>query len=180
MPAPKGNKNAKGKATGRKSKYNKDFCETAYKLCLLGATDKDLADFFKVEEKTINNWKKDHIEFLQSINNGKEIADMEVAQSLYRGAIDRTIPKQQAIKVKEIIYENGKKVAEKERVEIVELEEVIPSDFRNAQFWLRNRKSDKWRDKQDVDVTTNGESINKPLSMEEAKARLEQLMSGKA
>jgi hypothetical protein len=31
---------------GRPTKYKEEYNEQAYKLCLLGATDKELADFF--------------------------------------------------------------------------------------------------------------------------------------
>lgn len=147
-----GNKNALGNNGGRPTLYKEDYNEQAYKLCLLGAKDKDLADFFNVDEATINNWKIAHPVFFESISAGKQIADMEVANSLYKGAIDRVVPKQIAIKVKEVKYdENGKRISDKERVEVVEIEEFIPSDFRNAQFWLKNRNPERWRDKQELD-----------------------------
>lgn len=41
------------KMTGRPSKYRPELCEQGEKLCRLGATDKDLADFFEVNETTI-------------------------------------------------------------------------------------------------------------------------------
>ena len=147
---------------GRPSDYKEEYNEQAYKLCLLGATDKELADFFHVCEATINNWKNEFPEFLVSIRNGKEIADMEVAKSLYLGATDRTAIKQQAIKVKEVQYANGKKVSEVEKIEVVELEEFIPGDFRNAKHWLNNRNPNRWKTKNDVDHTNNGESFQAP------------------
>lgn len=152
----------KGKEpVGRPTKYQPAYAEQAYKLCLLGSTDADMASFFNVSESTINLWKLSHIEFSESIRDGKKIADMEVASSLYKGAIDRVVTKQQAIKVKEIKYnEQGKKISEAEKVEIVELEDFLPSDFRNAQFWLKNRHSDIWRDKQEFDHTSQGDKIN--------------------
>lgn len=146
-------------SVGRPTSYKEEYNEQAYKLCLLGATDKDLSDFFKVTEQTINNWKNDFPKFFESISLGKEKADMEVAQSLYKGAIDRTVPKEQAFKVKEVFYENGKRVKEEERIEVVVVDEFVPSDFRNVQFWLKNRKSDRWRDKQEIDHTSGGEKI---------------------
>lgn len=156
MPAPKGNKYAEGNEGGRPTLYKDEYVEQAYKLCLLGATDNDLAIFFEVEESTINNWKIEHKEFLESIRSGKQVADMEVAQSLYRGAIDRTVPKQVAIKVKEVKYENGKRLSDTEKVIITQVEEFIPADFRNAQFWLKNRNPERWRDKIEVDNNHSG------------------------
>lgn len=42
------------KKRGRKSAYQKEYANQALKLCLLGATDKELADFFSVSEQTLN------------------------------------------------------------------------------------------------------------------------------
>ena len=36
---------------GRPTEYKEEYNEQVYKLCLLGAKDKELADFFNVEEK---------------------------------------------------------------------------------------------------------------------------------
>ena len=63
------------------------YVDQAFKFCLLGATDADLGQFFDVDERTINNWKESHPEFLQSLKAGKEQADARVAQSLYRKAL---------------------------------------------------------------------------------------------
>lgn len=153
MAAEKGNKHAEGNEGGRPTLYKEEYNEQAYKLCLLGATDKELADFFEVDERTINNWKKDYNEFFQSIRNGKKIADIDVAASLYKTTQDRIVTEQQAIKCKEVSYnEDGKRV-EKETVKIVEVEKIIPADFRSQSFWLKNRSSGNWRDKTEVENT---------------------------
>jgi len=60
--------NAK-KKNGRPTRYKKEYNEQARKLCLLGSTDKSLADFFDVSEATINNWKIQHSKFLKSMLN---------------------------------------------------------------------------------------------------------------
>jgi hypothetical protein len=41
-------------------------------------------------------------------------------------------------------------------VEIVEYVEGYPPDTNAASLWLRNRRPDLWRDKQDVDMTVHG------------------------
>ena len=61
---------------GRPSAYKPEFGPQAEELCKLGAIDKDLAEFFEVDERTINRWKEAHPEFRQSIRAGKIIADM--------------------------------------------------------------------------------------------------------
>ena len=58
--------NKKKRPVGRPSKYKSEYAEQARKLCLLGATDTDMADFFDVDEATINRWKLDFPEFCES------------------------------------------------------------------------------------------------------------------
>ncbi|MES1763769.1 hypothetical protein ACKWMU_12765, partial [Escherichia coli] len=54
----------------RPTKYQEAYAEQARKLCLLGYTDAELADFFEVSESTINKWKLDYPEFSESIKKG--------------------------------------------------------------------------------------------------------------
>jgi hypothetical protein len=138
------------KGQGRPTKYKPEYDEQVYKLCLLGAKDTEIADFFEVNEDTIYEWKKVHPSFSEAIANGKTKADMEVANSLYKTANDRVVVKQVPIKTKNVFWKDGKKI-EEEKVEIVEIEEIIPADFRSQSFWLRNRKSDVWREKSEID-----------------------------
>lgn len=55
----------------RPTKYQEAYAEQARKLCLLGYTDAELADFFEVSESTINKWKLDYPEFSESIKKGR-------------------------------------------------------------------------------------------------------------
>lgn len=73
--------------TGRPSSFNPDYCERAESLCLLGLKDTELAQHFGVTEKTLNNWKHEYPQFLQSLNAGRVCADSCVARSLYQKAI---------------------------------------------------------------------------------------------
>ena len=128
---------------GAPTKYNEDYNEQALKLCLLGATDIELADFFDVEEKTINNWKKKHPEFLQSIKEGKDQADSRVAESLYNRALGYS-----HADTKFATYEG-------QITDSKEYTKHYPPDTTAAIFWLKNRQSSKWRDKTESNVTHN-------------------------
>lgn len=122
---------------GRPSAYREEYAEQARKLCLLGATDKEMADFFGVSEQTLNAWKKDFPEFLESLRAGKMKADAQVAQKLFDRATGSEWTEQQAIKVKAGRGE--------ERVEIVTVRRAAPPDTNAAMFWLHNRRPDQWR-----------------------------------
>lgn len=125
---------------GRPSKYKEEFAEQAYKLCLLGATDAEMADFFGVDEDTLNNWKKRHEEFFGSITRGKQIADASVAEKLYERANGYSHPEDKIFQYK------GAPL-------IVQTTKHYPPDTQAASLWLRNRQPDKWRDKQDHELT---------------------------
>ncbi|WP_077920398.1 hypothetical protein [Spirosoma sp. 209] len=141
MAAHTGNTFAEGNDGGRPSKYKEEYAEQAYKLCLLGATDEELADFFGVHKDTIYAWRAAHQEFSDSIKAGKISADMNVVNGLYNKAIGAEWEEEQAFKVKRGQFE--------EEIEIVKVKRVAPPDFQAISLWLRNRQPTKWRDKVD-------------------------------
>lgn len=125
---------------GRRTEYREEFAERAYQFCLLGATDKELATFFDVSEKTVNTWKKQHPEFLQSIKKGKEIADATVADRLFKRATGYEHPDTH------ISVFMGEAT-------ITPTIKHYPPDTTACIFWLKNRQKDKWRDKRETEVT---------------------------
>lgn len=130
------------KKGGRPTSYKAEYARQAYRLCLLGATDRDLAEFFRVSEVTINAWKKKEPRFLKSLNEGKTAADAKVAESLYMRALGYS---HRAVKIF-ISRLTGEPI-------IVPYVEHYPPDSTAAIFWLKNRRPQEWRDKQDVDHT---------------------------
>lgn len=120
---------------GRPSKYVPAYATQAAKLCKLGATDMDLADFFGVNVATIYRWKEVHPEFCESLKAGKDDADERVERSLYHKAVGYTFD---SVK----IFQNAGQV-----IEAPYREHVPPSDTA-AIFWLKNRRPKEWRDRQ--------------------------------
>ena len=47
------------RSVGAPTKYQPHYAPQAYKLCLLGHTDKELASFFHVNVETIKTWRRD-------------------------------------------------------------------------------------------------------------------------
>jgi hypothetical protein len=76
--------------TGRPSSFKPEYIEQAEKLCRLGATDEELADFFNVNRITIWRWAQRHDAFCNALKSGKEAADERVERSLYHKAIGYT------------------------------------------------------------------------------------------
>lgn len=142
------------KQNGRPTKFKEEYIELAYNYCLLGATDQDLAKFFEVEERTINNWKHDFPEFFQSIKKGKVDADALVARSLFKRAMGYTCKE-----LKEEESEHGIK-------NTVTTKEVAP-DTTAQIFWLKNRQPAMWRDKQEVDNISSDGSMSPTKNVRE-------------
>jgi len=135
---------------GRPTDYKEEYAEQARKLCLLGYIDKELADFFEVVEATINTWKKKHPEFLESLKKGKEIADANVAASLYERACGYSHPEDK------IFAPTGD--SENREPLIVPTTKHYPPDTGAAFIWLKNRRAGslgkegfKWKDRQEIE-----------------------------
>lgn len=126
---------------GRPTSFLPEYSEQAYKLCLLGATDKEMADFFQVAESTFNLWKQEHKEFSESMVKGKTIADATVAESLYKRATGYTAKKVVTANIQGMI------------TDVKEVNDYVGPDTAAASLWLRNRQSAKWRDKVDHELT---------------------------
>lgn len=146
---------------GRPTKYREEFVEQVYKLALLGAKDREIASFFEVCEATINIWKIEYPEFLESLKKGKIKADAEIASSMYDKAKGFFYKEEHAFKLKA-----GK---DEEKVEVVQVERFSPPDTTAAIFWLKNRQSREWRDRQEIKIT---EVPLEQLKEEELDARI--------
>lgn len=160
---------------GRPTDYRPEYSEQAYKLCLLGHTDKELADFFEVVEATIYNWKNDFPEFLEATKRGKQIADGEVVASLYKRATGYKTTEVHRHKVEGQAFdteidENGLNfVPNTDDTVLTKVihKEVIP-DVTAQIFWLKNRQRQYWKDKKDLEQSGYlGLGVN--VTKEEAK-----------
>lgn len=120
---------------GRPSSYKPEFAVQAQKLCELGATDQEMADFFEVEVRTVYRWKHDHDEFCQALKAGKEAADERVERSLYQRAIGY---EQEEVK---IFMPGGA-----DKPVYAPFRAKIAPDVTAAIFWLKNRRREAWRD----------------------------------
>ena len=127
-------------AVGRPSAFSPKYSDQARKLCLLGFTDREIANFFGVVESTLNLWKLKHPEFSESIKEGKSAADCEVASKLYERALGCS---HKAVK----IFNTESGTVEHEYTE------HYPPDTTAAIFWLKNRDPGRWRDKQLLEHT---------------------------
>ncbi|QCI69451.1 terminase [Phreatobacter stygius] len=127
---------------GGQPKYQIDFARQAAKLCALGATDADLAEFFAVHICTINRWKVAHEAFWRALKLGKGAVDDMVERSLYQRAVGFS-------------YDTIKIFTHQGQVIRAEHREYYPPDTAAAIFWLKTRRPEEWREKLDVNHSGN-------------------------
>lgn len=126
---------------GRPTVFRPDFVERARILADQGLTDLEIADNIGVSLVTLKTWKGKHPEFLSALKVGKGIADDRVERSLHERAIGYSYPS-----VKIHVLRDGSVVK-------VPFTEHVPPDSAAANFWLKNRRPDAWRDKHEVEIT---------------------------
>lgn len=101
-----------------------------------GLIDKQIAQNIGIAEGTLYDWKNRFEEISKALKRGKEVVDIQVENALLKRAL--------GYEYEEITTEYGN---ETKRVR----KQVVP-DTTAQIFWLKNRKPEQWRDKQDVRV----------------------------
>lgn len=126
----------------RPSKFKPEFIAQAEKLCRLGATDLEIADFLEVDVRTLYRWKGENAEFCQALKAGKDVADERVERSLFARANG---------------YEHDEVDIRVIGGEVVQtpIRKFYPPDTTAAIFWLKNRRPAEWREK--IDAVHSGD-----------------------
>lgn len=133
----------KQKRSGPIGVYKGSLDDKARKLALLGSTNKDIADFFEVSIKTIEGWIKNKKSFREALNQGRIIANANVAESLYKSAIGYSHPDTQFFIVK------GKLTS-------VQTTKHYPPNAVAAIKWLSIRDRERWAETTQHEVTHKG------------------------
>ena len=120
-----------------------------------GLTDEQIAGNMGINVRTLYLWKKKNVQIFQSLKVGKEVADIEVENALRKKALGFRETEQTVSTRKTVEYENGKRVREITEPVVTNVEKYYPPDTTAQIFWLKNRKPEQWRDKQEqkVDLT---------------------------
>ncbi len=126
-----------------------------------GLTNEDIANNIGINPKTLYSWMDRYSPLKEALRLGKEPADRKVENALFDKATGYSYVEEVPIKVKEVLYDKGKRVSEIERVEMVEVIRHVPAETTAAIFWLKNRKPQEWRDKQDLELAGNVDGVVK-------------------
>ena len=95
---------------------------------------------------TLRDWMIKYPALVDTIKRGKAVVDMQVENALLKRAMG--FEYKETVE-EEITLPNGKVRTEKKTMKRVALPDVTAQIF-----WLKNRRPDKWRDKQDVALNT--------------------------
>ena len=126
-----------------KSKYLRQYSKMVYEIALLcKASDRDLARIFDVAPVTIQNWKRDHPDFVHELERGKDLADSKVAVAL----IERCLG-----------YEHEETDIKQYKGVVIKTQVIkhYPPDTAAIKFWLTNRQKEHWQETSRVDNSTN-------------------------
>lgn len=134
----------------RPTKFKPEFTAQAEKLCRLGATDIEIADFLEIDVRTLYRWKGENEAFCQALKAGKEVADERVERALFSRANG---------------YEHDEVDIRVVSGAVVQtpIRKFYPPDTTAAIFWLKNRRPDLWRDKQEVQHSGGVTLVASPL-----------------
>lgn len=118
-----------------------------------GLTDEQIAENIGISRSTLNNWKDKYPDISDTLKRGKEVVDRQVENALLKRALGYEYTEV----TREYIPEVGKMTVTKEVTK-----QVVP-DTTAQIFWLKNRKPDKWRDKQEYEDRTAIEKLDEIL-----------------
>lgn len=136
------------KKMGRPSPFDSLDIEMVKRIYKQGLTDKQVAEVIGVTEQTITNWKKAYPDFFASLKEAKAFADKEVEASLYKRACGYM---SQAEVTKEFMTDEDGNLIQVTKV--VEKQKSVAPDPTSMIFWLKNRQPEKWREKQEVELS---------------------------
>lgn len=106
-----------------------------------GLSDEQIAANMGISNATLYNWKRDHLEILEALKEGKDAVDRQVENALLKSALG---------------YKYDE-VTEERRDDMLVVTKVVHKEVQpntTAQiFWLKNRKRLEWRDRVENAIT---------------------------
>lgn len=108
-----------------------------------GLTQEQIAHNMGIGLTTLKEWRKKEPTIESTLKKGRDVADYEVENALFKRATGYTIQiKEQKLDKDGCVHDLVKDVH-------------IPADTTAQIFWLKNRKPIEWREKQEISVNAN-------------------------
>ena len=174
---------------GRKSKYDTHVAPRLQEIewwCREGLTEIEICKRLDVAESTFNNYKREFSELMESLKKGKEIADYQVEDALFKRAVGYEYTERTAkvverdpevVEVERRDYEHRykldnpeaklqeikdaaiKAIPTRERIVLLEVDKQVSPDTGAIALWLKNRKRDSWQKHNSIDEEFKKEQI---------------------
>lgn len=100
-----------------------------------GLSEEQISKNMGISRSTLKEWKQRYPAISATLKKGKEVADIEVENALFKRATGYEVEE-----TKVEIDSNGKK-------HMVKITKHIAPDPTSIIYWLKNRRPEKWRDK---------------------------------
>lgn len=126
-----------------------------------GLIDKQIAHNMGVSWTTLKSWKNKFPELAEALQKSKEVVDREVENALFKRALGYWVTE-----TKTTTYADGT-----EKVE--EIRKHIAPDTTAQIFWLKNRKPDQWREKNDLTLTPSNGVLESLMELHNGKREME-------
>lgn len=124
-----------------------------------GLTDEQIAHNMGVAYSTLRVWRDKYSALSAVLKKGKEVVDLEVENALLKRALGYSYVETTRESLPVIDKTTGQIIGHELQVTKTVTKEVQP-DTTAQIFWLKNRKPDVWRDKQNIHVDGK---INNPF-----------------
>jgi hypothetical protein len=111
-------------------------------LSKLGLSDAEMADFFGVTVRSWREWRASYPEFEIALDSWREDANAKVERKLFERAVGHT--------VEEEILAYDKEIGDFARTKTLK---YYPPDVKAQQYWLNNHAPEKYKNKQEVEMT---------------------------
>lgn len=148
---------------GRPSEIENVDLKEVGRLAGLGFNEVEIANIIEISPRTLANYKQNP-DFLHALKSGKDKADERVVASMYQRAVGYD-------------HEDTYFSSYEGVVTATPYTKHYPPDVAAQIFWLKNRRRQDWREKQDVEISGTIESRTRDLTQEERQKRLEALKS---
>ena len=119
-----------------------------------GLTDEQICHNMGIHVATLCDWKNRFPQLSESLKKGKAPVDQQVENALFKRAIgyqyEEIITDVEEYPTAQV-DENGQTIVKEIRKTRTILKTALP-DTTAQIFWLKNRRPDRWRDKQEMSV----------------------------
>lgn len=130
-----------------------------------GMSNQEIADKLSIKRSTLYNFQNQHEELKNALFKDGDLIDAEIENKVLANAMGFDYEEEQILQRKVVHYDdNGKKLTEVTEPVVVKIHKTKLSDQSAAQWWLKNKRPGKWKDKQELDL---GNTDGKPFKLED-------------